>query len=638
MACFFVATGCLAQTKVNLGALSPQAGSPNFTTMSHTKPTQMGATLPGSCEIGDLFLYTTAGGKLYACTGTSNPGSWTDMGSGGGTVSAGVVGTAMLVQDTGSSNAYAGCPTPGLSAVPADGVAVALRAKSANDGAVTFALCGGAAVAVVNAGGSALSAGEIQAYGPNNPSAALLQYGSAAGVWALLNPARIVSMMTGSGVPSASCAAPGTSNLILYTDISASPPDDLWFCAGGNTWRKITTQASCPGCAGSVNLGQGTGNAQISVQNIPNDSTTGTIQYQLAKINSSGNAISASTSDTGVPVFVVTSATASAGYAQVAVSGQASCTTDAGGASIGHFLVASSTIAGTCHDAGATPPASGWVVGQAITAAVANGSVTIMLAPGYYAVAGGSGGNSLPTGNRGQILGYADTQLYQDWSPNNGRVTVWAKPSSSPSQGGWSKAGMSLTMSQIGGVCTFTNTTPSAGSPFPTADMAAAGAGYHACSTSSVGAYDWRTGQNNVFLAYHKLDQTTNSRMWLAWTSADSSLFLGADDLASRNLNISGFRASSATGDIDFMCVFANGTAQTATDSGVPIDIGWHTFQAGTDGLSFAIDGEPVCGNMATANKPLANTNMEYAFYIEGTAANIPATSHLGTFSLVSNH
>lgn len=266
---YLVALGCLAQTRLNLGSASPQTGSPNFSAMTHTKPAQVGSSLPGSCDIGDLFLSTTAaaGQNLYACVGSASPGTWSVVGSGAssgsgsgsgsGTISAATLGGAMLVADTGAVNAYAGCPTPALSSTPVDGSIVSLKASVANTGPSTFALCGGTPAVIANPGGGTLLAGEIQPYGTGSPSVALLQYGTAAGQWLLLTPAQMPilpqSYLTqyrslrsnGSALTFARPLDPGDGRrgVLVTADGSAAVP------CGGGALSAGTATAHCNGLA-----------------------------------------------------------------------------------------------------------------------------------------------------------------------------------------------------------------------------------------------------------------------------------------------------------------------------------------------------------------------------------------------------
>lgn len=121
---------------------------------------------------------------------------------------------------------------------------------------------------------------------------------------------------------------------------------------------------------------------------IANDATIGTTLNELAKVSSTG-AIAIGTSDTAIPVFCVMSGAGMTGDAILASGGTASCKTDAGGATAGHFLVASTTTGATLHDAGATAPTSGWIVGQALANASANANVSFSISPGYDGASSG---------------------------------------------------------------------------------------------------------------------------------------------------------------------------------------------------------------------------------------------------------
>jgi len=122
---------------------------------------------------------------------------------------------------------------------------------------------------------------------------------------------------------------------------------------------------------------------------VANDGTTGTTANQLAKVNSSGNAVKIGTGDTSVPVYIVIGGAGTTGNAQFAVAGPETCKFDAGGGTAGHFVVASTTTAATCHDAGATAPTSGWTIGVLTTSPAANANGTVLLVQGYLPSSGG---------------------------------------------------------------------------------------------------------------------------------------------------------------------------------------------------------------------------------------------------------
>lgn len=126
---------------------------------------------------------------------------------------------------------------------------------------------------------------------------------------------------------------------------------------------------------------------------LTNDTSTGTTNAKLAKVNSSGNGIIAGTSDTAIPVYVVMSGGGTTGSAILATAGLVKCTADTGGATIAHFIVASTVTGGDCADAGATAPTSGWVIGVAQTTASSGATFTVALTVGYNAAAGGATSN-----------------------------------------------------------------------------------------------------------------------------------------------------------------------------------------------------------------------------------------------------
>ena len=108
----------------------------------------------------------------------------------------------------------------------------------------------------------------------------------------------------------------------------------------------------------------------------------------LYKINTStAQAIKATTADTITPVYIAVGDYA--GFAQLATNGVTLCTFD-NGQIIGDYVVASTTTAGNCHDAGSSPPSGRFVIGVSVTAtgAVAVQSSTSALSTGNVTTAG----------------------------------------------------------------------------------------------------------------------------------------------------------------------------------------------------------------------------------------------------------
>jgi len=142
---------------------------------------------------------------------------------------------------------------------------------------------------------------------------------------------------------------------------------------------------------------------------IGNDAA-GTTAGLLAKINASGLAQTASTSDTGIPVFIASEGAGTTGVVILATTGTESCNFDSGGAVVGHFVVASTITAGRCHDAGATFPTSGWVIGIATLAAAPSSSGIVLLSNGSPgAASGGVAAGTVPN-----ILTYTGTTTAGD--------------------------------------------------------------------------------------------------------------------------------------------------------------------------------------------------------------------------------
>ena len=99
-----------------------------------------------------------------------------------------------------------------------------------------------------------------------------------------------------------------------------------------------------------------------------NDGTTGTSLNFLAKYNaaSSSCAVKATTTDTDGVIGIVSGGSGTGGSAVVVYRGYAQCSFD-GSTTGGDYVVASTTNAADCHDAGATRPAGVQVIGRAVT-------------------------------------------------------------------------------------------------------------------------------------------------------------------------------------------------------------------------------------------------------------------------------
>lgn len=195
--------------------------------------------------------------------------------------------------------------------------------------------------------------------------------------------------------------APATALGVMTTDTCPPDANSVPLCTLSLTDKPTVTSLTLNG--GNVDLVQG-----ADVTEIPNASTTGTTINLLAKLTGApSTAVKAATTDTDGIVGVVVGGAGIAGSAQIARSGQASCVFD-NATVAGDYVQISSSTAGDCHDAGATRPASGQILGRvlvtnALTAQLNNMTVFT----GIAGSSGGGGSGTVNSGTLGQLAWYA---------------------------------------------------------------------------------------------------------------------------------------------------------------------------------------------------------------------------------------
>ena len=118
----------------------------------------------------------------------------------------------------------------------------------------------------------------------------------------------------------------------------------------------------------------------LTTVNIANAASTGTAQYKLAKLNSSGQAIITATSDTNGVLGVVLNGAGTTGVAQISTSGLALCAFD-GTATNAHYVGISSTVGGDCTDEGSTQPVNGQAIGYVLAGGSGAGIYTVFMRP-----------------------------------------------------------------------------------------------------------------------------------------------------------------------------------------------------------------------------------------------------------------
>ena len=117
----------------------------------------------------------------------------------------------------------------------------------------------------------------------------------------------------------------------------------------------------------------------------PNASSTGTTANSTASVNTSGQAVLATTSQTSTPVYIVVGGAGTTGSAALAVAGLSPCTMDStiSSAAAGDYVINSTTTGGDCH-AQSTAPSNGvWVIGYLHDSTTTSGSTALVQVNGY---------------------------------------------------------------------------------------------------------------------------------------------------------------------------------------------------------------------------------------------------------------
>lgn len=129
----------------------------------------------------------------------------------------------------------------------------------------------------------------------------------------------------------------------------------------------------------------------------PNDGTTGTVVNETAIVNSAANAITAATSNTTVPTYIVVGGAGTTGNAVLASNGTlAPCKMDTAVSSSGggYYIINSTTTAGDCHPQSAAPSAGIWVIGTLHDATTSSGSNALVSVNGYFYSSSSAGANT----------------------------------------------------------------------------------------------------------------------------------------------------------------------------------------------------------------------------------------------------
>jgi hypothetical protein len=207
-------------------------------------------------------------------------------------------------------------------------------------------------------------------------------------------------------------ASPSSGQQTLYIDTS---DHNLKSLDSGSAVRQYATIGGSETLASKTLVNPSLG-ASALTSAFANESVTGTVAHGLAKLTGNpATAIVASVTDTGGIVGVVTAGAGTAGTAQIAFAGQANCAFD-GGTAAGDYVTVSATVAGDCHDAGATYPAAGQIVGRALSANSGTGIYPMTLfGPGLQGAAAPTGGG----GSSFDPLDYTTAWVRDEMLTNN---------------------------------------------------------------------------------------------------------------------------------------------------------------------------------------------------------------------------
>ncbi len=374
---FLGAVQAFCQTTINL---QTQSRNPDFSTFPFTRPTTVGALLPSTCQVGQLFFNTAAapGANLYACT-TNN--TWT------------------LESSTGSNNsAWSGITAPAGNLSVSMGSYTSLFTFGSSSGSNDLFKWTDSAS---NSGTGALGHFTTAA-----GSSAIPWQADANGVGWMVNS---IGQLQGTASSSAGMIALPQGNAPVSFPSNSfafyAPPSIgtsyQWMLPASDAAGAVVSDGNgIPGHLSLVGF-SGTGNiAKVSSPTITTPiisgaeewlftvGTSGVMANTLCKTDSSFNIIAVTTSD--IDAYGVCQTTASPGTMNYAVAryGQQAILVD-GAATIGNVAIVSTTNAGYVHDSGQTSsaniPIATRIIGPFKTAASASGqTATVDLTPAYF--------------------------------------------------------------------------------------------------------------------------------------------------------------------------------------------------------------------------------------------------------------
>lgn len=330
-----------------------------------------------------------------------------------------------------------------------------------------------------------------------------------------------------------------------------------------------------------------------------NSTTTNNL---LAKV-SGANVVAATTADTNVPVFVVTSGGGTTSVFLATPPGQALCTFD-GPTTVGDFVVASATVPANCSDAGASLPTTKWVIGQVLSTNAGTGTYNVQLFAGFSPSAGGGGGTSFGPGA-------ARSSVYR-------RHTVQQAKGENANALAPDKFGDAFDNHEDGTATNVFSTIPLR------TDTSTASDGSRAATSGTIG---YVTTNNPSLLVEGSFGATTNQNQWISLSSLPTATMFGngtpANALNPSGGKYCGFRFATGT-DTHYTAFCADGTTQsTGVDTGVTPDTSVHVWEivitSGTN-AKFYIDN--VLKATVSTNLPASNVALGFTLGLVTKGAN----------------
>jgi hypothetical protein len=392
-----------------------------------------------------------------------------------------------------------------------------------------------------------------------------------------------------------------------------------------------------------ANAGAGASGSAI-VQGYSTSGTT-TVGLVVKLSGTSNTVVTVGTSDTEA-LGICNAQCGAGGISEVAILGSAACTFD-NTVTAGHYVQISGTVAGNCHDSGATIPNSGTVILGRVVDGGASGfhNVAISLTP----PSNSSGGIVVSGQQIGDIL---------RWNVNGD--SNWDAVNQAQAFQGIYAVNQTGTFNTFGpfGTTSITTTNSGTSTVNPTATLGAGTTitGSGTASTSTTIGFSFAQNGNVSLIgmeAFYRLSlraaigNTSNARYWFGLgcfnstgTGNNSLGIVGTTAYAADTPNKStvGFRYSAGT-DTHWQAVSAvAGGSQTTTDTGVTPDTNVHLFEMTTNStgttIFYFIDTVLVATISTNLPSPASGGNSWGSLFFTGDNKNTNTATNLTFYSM----